>query len=132
MALIETGFLPDPHTWHLWNDTLALLDLAAKRGGIEPWADGDLLWIAIEDGQVIGAVTSRLTVDGVAEVKNIAGVQIGKWLKQIDEQIEDWARCHACPLMVSRGRKGWIPIVRKWGWQKVGEENSLTLFEKVL
>ena len=124
--------MPDPESWHLWNDVLALLDTAAVRGGIPAWSDGDLLWIAIDNGQVIGAATSRLMSDGNAELKNVAGTRMREWHGDLEGTICDWARCHACPLIVSRGRKGWIPIVRKWGWQKVGEEDGLTLFEKVL
>lgn len=132
MELIETGFLPDPQDWHLWNDTLALLDLAAKRGGIEPWADGDLLWIAIDDGLVIGAATTRLIEDGRAELKNVAGVKSRLWRGLLEEQICEWARCHAAPAIIARGRKGWAPIVEKMGWLRVGSEDGLTLYEKEL
>lgn len=130
--MIETGYLPDPEHWHLWKDTLTLLDLAAKRGGCEAWEDGDLLWIALDEGRLTGAVTSRLLANGEAEVKHIAGFRPARWLGRIDAQIEEWARAHGCPRIVSRGRKGWRPMVENWGWSRVGSEAGLTLYEKVL
>ena len=129
---VETGFLPDPERWHLWNDVLALLDLAAKRGGCEAWEDGDLLWIAIEGTRLIGAATTRLLADGRAELKHVAGVKSRAWRGQLEAQICDWARGHGCPVIIARGRHGWAPIVEKLGWSRVGSEVGLTLYEKVL
>lgn len=132
VGVIETGYLPNPEGWHLWTDVIALIDTAARRGGCEPWVEGDLLWIAIDGGAVIGAATTRLLTNGNAELKHVAGVRGREWFGRLDAQIEEWARANGCRLAVSRGRKGWRPIVEKWGWRVVGQEDGLTLYEKVL
>lgn len=130
--MIETGYLPNPENWHLWNEVLALLDTAARLADCRPWHDGDLLWIAIDGGQVIGAATTRLTDDGNAELMNVAGTRGREWFKRLDVQIEDWARGSGARVIVSRGRKGWRRVVENWGWRMVGADNGLTLYEKAL
>jgi len=130
--MIETGWLPDPEIWHLWPETLALLETAASRGRCAAWVDGDLLWVAIERGKVLGVATTRLLDDGRAELKHVAGCQAARWRGKLEAQICEWARGHKCPAIVSRGRVGWWPIVREMGWQMVGNDDGLTLFEKDL
>lgn len=130
--MIETGWLPEEAAAPLWNDLLTLLDMAAAHGDGAPFDPDDLLWIASEDGMVIGAVTTRLPDEGAAELKNIAGIRGREWIPALEAKICGWARDAGKDRIVSRGRAGWRRIVSGMGWRVTGEANGLTLFEKVL
>lgn len=127
-----TGWLPDPETKPYWKDLLALFDLAAKRGQCRAWDDGDLAWVAADDGQIIGAATTRLIKDGPAELMHVAGMRGRDWFGPLEQQICEWARAEGRDLIVARGRKGWTPIVEKMGWKVAGREGAAVLYEKAL
>jgi hypothetical protein len=129
---MHTGWLENPEGWHLWPDVLELLDTAASRGGVSPWEPGDWLWIALDGPLVAGAATARMLADGRSELKHVAGIGAERWREQMEQQICGWARANGARVIISRGRRGWWPIVRKMGWQMVGTEDGLTLYEKVL
>jgi hypothetical protein len=131
MAL-ETGWLPEPETRPYWNDILRLLEPAALIGGGEVFGPDDLVWIAVDGGQVIGAATTRLLGNGTAELRNIAGTRAREWTGPLETQICDWAKAAGATSIASMGRKGWTRIVLKLGWRITGQEEHCTMFEKAL
>jgi hypothetical protein len=129
---IEAGWLPDPEKREWWPELCEMLRPAAERGGCDVFVSGDLVWIAVDDGLLIGAATSRMTVEGFAELKHTAGTRAREWYPELESKICAWAKDCGADLIRGRGRRGWIPWITKLGWKVTGCESGLTLFEKVL
>lgn len=129
---MTVSWLPDPESREYWNDLKTLLEPAAMRGRAEVFEDGDLIWIAMDGGYVIGAVTTRILINGEAEVKHISGTRFSEWGTEMEGMLCQWARACGAKRIISRGRHGWKRINRAWGWNVSGEEDGLTLYEKDL
>lgn len=129
---ITTGWLPRPQLRPYWRQLCDMLKPAAERGGCAVYEPYDLFWIAVDDGFLIGAATTRMMVNGKAELKHVAGTRAREWYPELEGKICEWASNAGACAIVSRGRRGWIPWVTKLGWRVMGEENGLTLFEKAL
>lgn len=109
-----------------------MLGMAEPEGDIfDPSID--FLWLAIEDGTVWGAVTTRLTTDKIAELRLVAGARLRDWIAPMNGEIEAWARHCGARKLVTRGRKGWARFNRAFGWAVLGidDENKWN-FEKRL
>lgn len=124
--------LPDPEKHHLWPGIRRLL----KRGG--DWADAPdwepehVVWIVIDGRQIIAALSSRVTVDGAAEVVNIGGCRAAEWLPDMDDHITGWARRAGATKLAARGRRGWQRLSAPLGWVAIGRDGKSMLYEKVL
>lgn len=132
MGAILTGWLPRPQLQPYWNDLIDLLAMAAARGNVPAWQVGDLMWIAIDGGQVIGAASTRLLSDGRAELKHVAGTRVREWYPDLEDKICAWAANSGASVIVAEGRRGWVPLVARLGWKVAGSSDGRTLFEKVL
>jgi len=129
---IDVSYLPDAEDHPLWPGIYTMLEPAAKLGAVEVLGKGHLVWIAADGGVIIGAATTRLLMDGGAELINVGGVRAKDWAKPLEDVICQWARACGCETIVSRGRKGWVRIVVPLGWKAVDVYKGMTLFEKVL
>ena len=119
--------LPGQTNHPLWPDIEALLKPAAEYGGVKPFEDGDLVWIAFRGPEIFGVCVT----EGNA-VKAIAGSRMKDWLPQLDEAVSDWARSNGMERLVALGRKGWLRHFQKYGWALRGDEDGRLLFEKEL
>lgn len=127
------SFLPDAETKPYWNDLYLMLKPAADLGRCAVLEPKDLVWVAIDsDKQIVGAVTTRLLINGEAEIKHVAGTLMREWIFEIEDMICQWARACGADRIISRGRRGWGRLMRNAGWRKSGEEDGLTLYEKDL
>ncbi|MDE2428181.1 MAG: hypothetical protein KGM99_05600 [Burkholderiales bacterium] len=126
------SWLPDPENHPLWDDIKALLQTAADRGGFRVWDDGDLVWLAIDNGVVIGAATTRHLNNGNTELMHVAGTRFKEWVPEMESIICEWSRKLGANAVQSRGRSGWQRLNKSWGWEVIGKRDGLTLYEKEL
>lgn len=114
-----------------WGDIERVLKPAAARGGIPVWEPGELVWLAIEDGSIIGAATTRLLDNDTAELIQVSGTGFRRWGADFEALLCRWARDAGATRFVTRGRKGWLRA--NLGWVPGGlDENGMILFEKAL
>jgi hypothetical protein len=84
----------------------------------------DVLWLAIENGVVWGAATTRLMTDGTAELRLVAGARFRDWIGPMDGLIETWARDCEAQKLVTWGRKGWVRLARTFGWVALDQDTD--------
>lgn len=128
---MKVGWLPEPERHPLWPGIYKLLKRSADRTACSVFDAGDLLWIALDEGQIIGAATARALDPDTAELMHTAGTRIHEWAAPMESQICDWARMNGARKIVSTGRKGWRPIVEPLGWH-VTAVGDLIRYEKEL
>lgn len=126
------SFLPDAETRPYWNDLYLMLKPAADYGRCEVLEPDDLLWVAIDETEIVGAVTTRLLDGGETEIKHVAGHRMNEWVFEIEDMICEWSKACGADRCISRGRRGWGRLMRDKGWKATSEEDGLTLYEKVL
>ncbi len=126
------SWLPDPEQQPFWPDLYRMLEPAARVGNCAVLDEGDLVWVAVLDGLLLGAATTRLLVNGETELKHVAGGEFRRWYAQLEAVICQWSRDCGAKVIRSRGRHGWAPIVSKLGWTVTGRENGLILYAKEL
>lgn len=113
---VVVGTFPGAELSPHWPRIVALLEPAAKRGGIPVWEPGELVWVAIEDGKIIAAATSRMFDAQTAELIHVGGSGARNWLAPWDEALCAWARCEGAVRLITRGRKGWARLNTGLGW----------------
>ncbi len=126
------SWLPEPECHPLWSGIYALLEPAAKLGGVPVLEENDLVWIAIDGPTIIAAATTRLLKDGPAELKHVGGGHMKDWFETFEAVLCAWALDCGADRFISRGRKGWGRLNAPLGWAVTGNENGLILYEKVL
>lgn len=125
-----TGHFPDPQNSPLWPGIEAML-LKASLDGVAMWPY-DELWVAIDNGVVIGAVTARGLRGGTVEFLNIGGIRAREWTALIEAQICEWGRQNGATKAIAAGRKGWWSHIQTMGWRIVGKDGKRVLYEKEL
>lgn len=95
------------------------------------WEPGELVWIGIDQGKVMAAATTRMLDQDTAELINVGGESLRRWVADMETLLCSWARDAGARKFVTRGRKGWLRF--KLGWAPIGsDENGMILFEKAL
>lgn len=123
---MEVSYLPDAHLHPAWPDIKRLL----PSQDFDPAAD--VVWVAVEDGIVWGACTTRLRTDGVARLRLAGGRRFKEWMGDLDRIVTAWARDCGAPMIVMTGRKGWSRFADLYGWTATGMEDGKINFEKRL
>lgn len=124
--------LPDPEQHPHWPGIYRLLARAAARGDGRPYDDRDLVWIVIDDRQIIAALTACLTTEGNIEIVNAAGYRAAEWVEPMVAALEKWGRLAGARSLIVRGRKGWVRLLDRLGWKAIGREGKHMIIEKVL
>lgn len=126
---VKVAYFPDAEQSEHWGAIKELLEPAARRGGIEAKEDGDLIWIAVEDGIVWAAFTIALT--DCLELKCAGGTRMREWVPLLDQVLTAFARDAGKSKLQTRGRWGWKRFGDKLGWKHVGnDERDFPVFEK--
>lgn len=124
--------LPDPETYKHWRGILGLLRRSAERFGGKPYTPGELVWVVIDDKQIIGAFTTDLDDEGNAVILTLGGHRIREWLADANDWVEAWARSVGAKKTTAKGRKGWTALCGACGWKVIGREDNRMIYEKVL
>ena len=126
---LAIGILPDAADAEAWPDIEAYLRPAAEGNGGTIPLDGRQVWTVYDWRRIIGAATTRLTLDGVAEVELVGGTDFRTWLKPLDDRIAAWATREGMMSVMAFGRRGWA---RMLGWDVVGGNDGLLIYERKL
>ena len=126
---MRIGIIPDPLSHPDWHKMKALLEPAAKRGGVPVLAPNEAVW-AVYDGHLRAVATTRLTDAGHGEIILCGGSEAKEWAAPLADMICDWFRAEGMQAARIYGRKGWARLLK--GWRILGQENGFTAFEKVL
>lgn len=130
---MQVGAVADPLNWDRWPEAEALLEPARARGDFARCLDPDeALFVAIEDGELLAAITAWLSTEGYCEVKLIGGRDHRRWLKQMDETIGAAAKSAGASRLIGIGRKGWGKALRRLGWEQIGAVEDHFLFARAL
>ena len=129
---MKVAYFPDADKSEHWVAIKELLEPAARLGGIEAKEDGDLIWVALENGTVWAAFTIALVPDCI-ELKCAGGTRMREWVPLLDGALTALAKDAGKPKLQTRGRWGWKRFGDKLGWKYVGnDERDLPVFEKEL
>ena len=126
---MKIGIIPDPEGHRDWPVIRALLEPAAKRGGVPILERNEAVWAVYADGP-IAAATARLTTDGHGEVILVGGANFREWIGQLDWLIGSWMRREGMRSVRAYGRKGWRKILKDW--TVIGNEGGMTAYERAL
>lgn len=121
---MDIGILPSPESHPLWPGIYALLEPAAELGGVNVLEPGELVWIVSDGPMVMAAATTRMCINGSAEIILCGGARARFWATDLADRICDWAAFNGAGCVRILGRKGWAKLL---GWP---ERNGL--IEKVL
>jgi hypothetical protein len=89
-------------------------------------------WAIYDGGTLYGAATTRLRLDGDAELRLAGGHEFRRWIGLLDETVTNWARDAAASRLRMRGRKGWGRFAAACGWDCLGDDDGKELFSKDL
>ena len=119
-----------------WGRDLAkpMLAEAVRRAGVT-WeaVSVDLqaglgrLWLAVDDGQPIAAMVTKLGDDGVYECWLAGGAGARRWVPTAVERICAWAWEIGAEKCRVWGRRGWMRLLPDWEF--VGVEDGLVILE---
>lgn len=123
--------LPDPESHPVWPDIKELLTPAARRGGIEPYSEGDVLWLAVEGGTVYAAMVTKFCNE-TAEIICLAGTRMTDWLPDWARIFEEYGRAAGAVMLECRGRKGWARYAERFGWVFSHNDDGVPVYTKDL
>lgn len=127
---LQIGVLADPEHSPLWPRIEALLEPAARRGGVPVLEQYEDVWAVFYRGVLIAAATTRYLPDErIAEVVLVGGRDHKLWLKPLDDKITAWATLGGLKAVRAYGRPGWK---RALGWKVIGEKDGFVAYERTL
>jgi hypothetical protein len=130
---VNVSYLPDPQQRADWGLIEALLQPAVDDGQETFDPDIDVCWAIYDGGTLYGAATTRLRLDGDAELRLAGGHEFRRWIGLLDETVTNWARDAAASRLMMRGRKGWARFAERFGWDASGiDDDGKELFSKDL
>lgn len=129
---MNIGIVPDPTHANDWPQIKALLEPAAKRGGVLVLEEHEEVW-TVYDGELLAAATARiLPEDRIGEIVLVGGRDRKQWLAALAEKLGQWFALEGMTAMRAYGRKGWKRELEMLGWHVIGQEGKTTGFERVL
>lgn len=127
---MNIGVIPDPENHRDWGAIKALLEPAARRGGVPVLEANELVWAVYDGPQLKGAATARLTHEGFGEVVLVGGSDAREWIHQLDWLLCSWMRREGMKSIRAYGRKGWVRVLQ--GWAVIGSDGEALGYEKTL
>ena len=91
--ILETVITPDS------GFTLEVVYRALEIGQFQLWVVDDF------EGVVVTQIMFRPT-DKILHATWLAGANMKRWLRRVEQELETWARFHDCSQLVLQGRKG--------------------------
>ena len=126
---VNIGIVPAPLSHPDWLKMKALLEPAARRGGVPVLAPNEAVW-AVYDSHLRAAATARLTDAGHGEIILCGGSGAKEWAVPLADMICDWFRAEGMNAARIYGRRGWGRLLKDW--KVLGCENGFTAFGKAL
>jgi hypothetical protein len=128
-----TGILSD-ELGHVWKDVRPMLERAlapnetTDRILTRLFLGSMQLWVAVEDGEIIAAMTTEIIYENdrkIANLCHVGGTGLNNWLGYI-ATVEEWAKANNCAaVQIARGRMGWLRILKTYKPRFVTLEKEL-------
>ncbi len=124
----STHLVPPDEVNRIWDFVEPFL------GMMTPYTEGELLpedfyesltnggmqlWVAVTENEVVAAMVTQVIPyprKNVLRIICIGGQHMDKWLRFFP-RVEDFALYAGCSSMECWGRKGWLRILKDWGWK---------------
>lgn len=130
---MNIGILSDPLSDPAWPQIKALLEPAAKLGGVPILEDNEEVWTVTDGGELLAAATGRICpAERHGEIILCGGADRKRWLGNLEWLLCAWFRAEGMKRAYAYGRKGWTKELSKMGWEVIGEEKGVTAYQKVL
>lgn len=128
------GYVPPPIAHWLWAQVEPFLLSAITDDDdiADVWSDLKTshaqLWVARDTHVTGAAVTRRAVIDGrdVVEIWLMGG-QMSNVPNIV--QIQHAAKDAGAEAMLLHGRKGWLRVLKPYGWQKLKDDGELVIME---
>jgi hypothetical protein len=122
--------IPTEHVDLVWDKARGYIESAVKtaRGKctVDDVKDGIdsglyLLWVVIDDGEVIAAITTRIIEYAKCRAMAldwIGGKRMKDWIEMSNESMIQHAKHNGCSHLEGYGRPSWIRWNGKYGWKE--------------
>ena len=125
---MKVSIVPPDRVADCWEEVAPLLQPAVDRSGgrflIEDvyhlLAIGEnQLWVIFEEGKIVACCTTAFTEYPQKRMLTgqfLGGNNLKDWAPKLEQVLERWGRDHGCAGIELTGRKGWVRVLGKLGW----------------
>lgn len=130
--------VPREEVPHIWETVAPMIERAIEYNQnrhdiVDVFADilqrTLTLWVAMDDdAEIIGCAVIRIYEAPLSRImvfEYLAGDNVDTWLDEGATTLNDYAFNQKCDWMECRGRFGWVPRLKKYGW-----ESKAVFFER--
>lgn len=139
--MIAVSLVPADELDNVWFTVSPMLERALQYNGgrtrlddiyIELMAGQQSLWVAMDEGDIIGCVTIRIsryqTGIKILSYEYLAGKTIHLWLKEGHRVCSAYGKELGCSMLeVPYGRRGWQPLLEDLGYKIAAIRYELNL-----
>jgi hypothetical protein len=138
--LIEVSLVPSEFVQQVWHEVAPQLARCVARSGgrislqsiNEDLRQGaQTLWVALEDGQIIGCTTIRIieypTGVRALSYENLAGERFADWMLVGHSVCQEYAKALGCTLLEVTGRSGWERYLASLGYKRKAVQLSMKI-----
>lgn len=83
-------------------------------------SDMYVLWLVMEEGEVVAAMTTRIVQypqRRTLAIDWVGGTRMSEWLPMFVRAMKDHARKNQCTALEGYGRRAWGRWLAKYGWE---------------
>ena len=125
---MKVSIVPPERVHECWDEVAPLLQPAVDRSGgrflmedvYHLVATGENhLWVVFEDGVIVACCTTAFTEyprKRMLTGQFLGGSQMTEWVPKLDAVLQQWGTDHGCSGIELTGRKGWLRVLDKIGW----------------
>lgn len=133
------SLVPREEVPHIWQTVGPMIDRAieyypGRMDSVDVFADilqrHLTLWVSLLGQEIIGCAVTRIYQTPLAKVLSfefLAGDDVDTWLEEGADVLNRYAYDEKCAMMECRGRFGWVPRLKKLGW-----ESRAVFFERTV
>lgn len=139
--MIAVSLVPTDELDNVWFAVVPMLESALQYNGgrsrlddlyIELMNGQQTLWVALDEGEIIGCVTVRIvkyqTGMAILAYEYLAGKGVHRWLKEGHVVCSRYAKEFGCTMLeVPYGRRGWQPLLEDLGYRVAAIRYELNL-----
>ena len=125
---MNVSIVPPDRISECWEEVAPLLKPAVDRSGgrflIEDvyhlLRNGKCqLWVIFEEGVIVACCTTSFTEYPQKRMLTgqfLGGKHLSYWATKLDHVLESWGRDNGCAGIELTGRRGWVRVLKKLGW----------------
>jgi hypothetical protein len=128
--MIQVSLVPSEHIVQVWDVVLPMIEDALRYTGgrftirnvlADLMTGNQSLWVAIEDGKIIGCTTISVTqYPGLKALvyEHLGGENVARWLEEGHRICSQYGKELGCTMLECQGRSGWKPFLEKLGYRQ--------------